>query len=247
MQDYRKYLRTQPLDSLSVEQRQLLKFPFFELFTKQYRAKTFSVVALAGTVCMGHYAVMSWVPAWINQLTGTLAVQERSIATLFQDSGAILAAASGGFMIMSVGRAWSFRIAFIGSLVSCITMFVTTKSVGPCLHAWLFVVGFFVIAPYTYLFIYVPELFETRLRATAFAFSIQFGRVFAGLAAILGGQLISAFGGSYAMGGACVSLFFIAGVIATFFLPKSSGLVSKANFSIPPAQTEQDAQAVASV
>jgi MFS family permease len=105
-------------------------------------------------------------------------------------------------------------------------MFLTTKTFGPALLAWSFVAGFFVIAPYTYLFIYVPELFDTRLRATAFGLSIQFGRVFAGLAAILGGQLIGLFGGSYATAGACVSLFFLIGIVASFFLPYSDGSVA---------------------
>ena len=106
-------------------------------------------------------------------------------------------------------------------------MFLTIKSFGPQLVGWACIEGFLVLAPYTYLFIYVPELFDTRIRATAFGFSIQCGRIFAGLAAILGGQLVSLFDGSFAMAGACVSLVYIIGLIATFFMPASSGTVSE--------------------
>ena len=68
------------------------------------------------------------------------------------------------------------------------------------------------------MFIYVPEIFETKLRATAVGFCIQFGRVAAAAAAITGGQLIGIFGGSYAMAGATVSLFYLVGIFASLFV-----------------------------
>jgi MFS family permease len=223
---YRAHLMKQPGEMLSDAQSKFLRFPFFELFTHSYLTKTVAIVAMSSTTCMGYWAVVAWIPAWINQLTGTAAVQERSLAMLIQNLAAILAAASGGWIVLRLGRAWSFRMAFIGSLISCIAMFLGTKVFGPALLTWISLAGFFTVAPFTYLFIYIPELFETRLRATAFGFSMQFGRIFAGLAAIMGGQLISLFGGSYATAGACVSLLFLLGIIASFFLPYSDGCVS---------------------
>jgi MFS family permease len=223
---HRDRLRNQTQQSLSREEAEFLRFPFVELFTAKYLRKTVIVAALASTVCMGHYAVVSWIPAWINQMTGGQAVSERSYAMLFQNFGAIVAALTGGYVVMRIGRAWAFRLAFMGAFVTCVAMFLLTKSYGPVFLIWTLITGFFVIAPYTYLFIYVPELFETRIRATAFGFSIQFGRVFAALAAIAGGQLIGMFGGSYALAGACISLLFLVGIVASFFLPLSKGEVS---------------------
>jgi hypothetical protein len=43
--------------------------------------------------------------------------------------------------------------------------------------------------------------------------------VFAALAALAGGRLIAVFGGSYALAGACVSMLFLVGILASFFLP----------------------------
>lgn len=227
VQRYRAHLSKQPQGVLTGEQYKFLRFPFFALFSRAYLPKIVAVVALSSTACVGYWAVSSWIPAWINQLTGTVAVQERSLAMVAQNLGGILAAGTAGLVIIRLGRAWSFRVAFVGALLTCMAMFLSTKATGPILLGWIFLVGVFVHAPFPYLFIYIPELFETRLRATAFGFSMQFGRIFAGIAAIMGGQLISFFGGSYAIAGASVSLLFLVGIIASFFLPRSDGIVSR--------------------
>ena len=218
-------LKRKPKHELSVSESKLLQFTFFELFEWQNLRKVLIVCTLASTAMAGQYAVVSWIPAWINQLTGTNAVQERSIATIVLNSGAIFGALTGGFVITLLGRAKSFRFAFTGAFICCLGLYLTVKSFGFPLLAWALVAGFFVMAPYTYLFIYVPELFSTHLRATAFGFSIQTGRIFAGILALVGGQLVSAFGGSYALAGACVASVYIIGFIISFFLPKSDGSV----------------------
>ncbi len=221
----RRRLKGAGREGLAGADSRLLRSPFVQLFSRENLARTVVVVILASTACIGTYAVISWIPAWVNQLTGTLAVAERSYTVMARDLGAILAAATGGIFVLWLGRRNAFRMAFTGALVSCIAMFLTVKAFGTGLFAWAFVVGFFVLAPYTYLFIYVPELFDTRLRATAFGFSIQLGRIFAGIAALIGGQLIGLFGGSYARACACVSLVYIVGLVATFFMPHSDGVV----------------------
>ena len=227
VREARKKLEEENKENLTEHDRNLLTLPIVELFTnKENRNKVLVLVTLSSAVCIGTYAVISWVPAWINQLTGHAAVQERSWAVIARNIGAILGAGSAGFFVLKFGRRWSFRIAFIGALIGSLTMFLTVKSFGPHLVGYAAIEGFFVLAPYAYLFIYVPELFDTRLRATAFGFCIQCGRTFAAIACVVGGQLVAFFGGSFALAGACVSLVYIIGLIATFFMPESSGEVS---------------------
>jgi len=224
VQAQRTRLRQKPQAELTSSEREFLRFTLPELF-RQHAGKLTVLVLLASTVCIGNFAITAWIPAWVNQLTGTSAVRERSFAAISQNLGAIAGAITGGVVVLKLDRPLAFRLAFAGSFLSCVVMFLTTSMFDARLIAWSFVVGFFVMAPYTYLFIYVPELFETRLRATAFGFSIQMGRIFAGLAAILGGKLIAVLDGSYARAGAIVSLFFLVGIAASFFMPKSTGVV----------------------
>jgi MFS family permease len=226
MHEARRRLRQKPDAERSEAEKQLLGFTLAEVFRGGNMSRTAIVILLASTSIIGYWAVLSWIPAWINQLTGTLAVSERSAAAIALNVGAILAAAAGGFIIDRLGRARAFRFAFTGALASCCAMFLSVTSFGPALLAWAFVVGGLATLPFVFLFIYVPELFDTRIRGTAFGFSVQLGRVFAALAALAGGQLIGLFGGSYALAGASVATLYCVGIIVSFFLPDTTGEVS---------------------
>jgi len=226
IRSYRNSLRIKGRDQkLDANEAKYLQHPVLELFNRSNFAKTLTVAALASFVSIGCYAVIGWIPAWINQLMGSLAVNERSYAAISQSFGNILGAGTAGFLILAVGRKQAFRLAFVCALFVCPLMFLTTKQFGFPLIIWAFLAGFFVIGPFAYLFIYVPELFETHLRATAFAFVIQIGRVFAGLACLLSGQLVGLFGGSYAMAGASVASLYVLALLTTFFMPASPGEV----------------------
>jgi len=231
VRDYKNSLKTKERHQLNEHEVQYLRSPIFELFNRSNLMKTLIVTAMASFVSIGAYAVLAWIPAWINQLTASVAVQERSYAAISQSFGNMLGAATAGLLILSIGRKWTFRLSFAGALIVCPLMFLTTKTFGTPVLIWAFLAGYFVMAPYTYLFIYVPELFETRLRATGFAFVIQAGRIFAGLACLLSGQLVGLFGGSYAMAGASIASLYVLALIAAFFMPTSPGEVSEASIN----------------
>ncbi len=106
-------------------------------------------------------------------------------------------------------------------------MFTTVKSFGIMLLIWAFALGAVSILPFVVLFVYVPELYATRIRSTAFGFSYNSGRVFAALAAVFGGQIIAACGGSYAVGAGTVASVYLIGAAASFFMPKTNGTVER--------------------
>jgi MFS family permease len=195
------------------------------LLAPAYIKKISVVLTLASTSIVGYWAVLSWIPAWINQLTGTTATAERSLAAIVLNVGSIFGAAFLGFAFDKLGRKQAFAYSFVGALISCIGMFMTVKTFGPALLCWVFSVGLFATAPFVPLFIYVPELFPVNLRATAFGVSVQTGRLFAATAAIIAGKIISVMGGSYAIAGSCVALVYLVGAATCLFLPRSSGEV----------------------
>jgi MFS family permease len=216
--EYKQRLRAKPKGALSEEEAAILRPTIMQIFSRENRARTLLSICLASTAIVGYWAVLSWIPPWINQLTGTAAVQERSFAAFALNIGAICSAFLAGSMVIYLGRRASFAIGYMGALICCLGMFLTTKTFGMPLVAWCFAVGFFAVVIFTLLFIFVPESFETKLRATAMGFCIQVGRLVAALAALTGGQLISLFGGSYAMAGATVALFYVVGIVASAFV-----------------------------
>jgi len=209
------------------QEKDLLRNPFFQLFSKENRRATLTVATMASSCIMGYWAVLSWIPAWINQITGTDAVSERSITTICMNAGLILCGFFGGKLVDVFGRSRCFLIGSVASFLCCVGMFTTVKSFGLPLLVWAFAIGAASILPFVVLFVYVPELFATRIRSTAFGFSYNSGRVFAALAAIFGGQIIAASGGSYAVGAATVSAVYLIGAVVSFFMPATTGVVEK--------------------
>ncbi len=142
MREYKQRLRAKPKAELSVQEAELLKFTFPQIFKGGNVSKTLLVTALASTAIVGYWAVLAWIPPWINQLTGTAAVQERSITAIVLNIGAIVSCLLTGLLVTKFGRRASFCISFLGALVCCIGMFFTTKAFTSTLLVWAFFIGF---------------------------------------------------------------------------------------------------------
>lgn len=207
----------------SEEENRILRLTVFDLFDKDNLSKLKVVVALTSTAIIAWWAVLAWIPAWVNQLTGELAVEQRSFAMFFKDTGMILSGFLGCFLIAKLGYKRCLFLTFIIAFLSCIGMFLTVKHFGPALLAWVLVVGFFCHLPFVVLWSYIPELFDARIRSTAFGVAFNIGRFAAALAALGSGELVGLFGGSYALAASTFASVYILGLIPTALMPKTSG------------------------
>lgn len=225
VQELKHNIRIKPRELRSDSEAKLIRFTFPELFSNENLSKLMVVGALASSSIIGYWAVLAWIPAWINQITGTQAIAERSQAAMVMNIGAVIASLLGGYMMNWFGKANAFRLTFVGAFVSCVGMFMAVKAFGLALLTWVFFVGAFGTLPFVFIFTYVPELFRANLRGTAFGFTVQSGRIFAGFAALAAGQIIQAFGGSYAVAGSCVAMIYLIGLASTFVMPETSGEV----------------------
>ncbi len=208
---------------LTAEDKVMLKSTFLSLWDKQYVHRTVVVGLLTSCAIIAWWAVLSWIPAWINQLTGTLAVAERSHVMLFKDVGMICSGLFGGFLIHRFGYKASMAGAFILAFVATAGMFMSFKTFNPMIFPFVACVGFFAHIPFVLLWSYIPELFETRIRSTAFGVTYNVGRTFAAVAAIASGQLIGFFSGSYAMAATTFASIFLVGAVVALFMPVPSG------------------------
>lgn len=194
-----------------------------ELFNEKYKSRTLAVVAVASAAIVTWWAVIAWIPAWINQLTGELAVSERSHAMFLKDIGMILSGVLGGWVISKLGYKKTMVMAFIMSFVCAVGMFQTTSTFGFPLLCWVLSVGFFAHLPFVVLWMCIPELFEARIRSTAFGFTYNIGRFAAALGALGSGALITVFNGSYAMAATTVASIYIVGAIGSLLMPETTG------------------------
>jgi hypothetical protein len=64
-------------------------------------------------------------------------------------------------------------------------------------------------------------LFPTRVRATGQGLCFNAGRLLAAVGALAQGQLVSAYGGSYAKAGSIVTLVYVAGLFLIWLAPET--------------------------
>src|SRR5262249_37116540 len=80
--------------------------------------------------------------------------------------------------------------------------------------------GFFSLGQYSWMPVWLPEQFPTRIRATGMAFAFNAPRFIAFLGPIFAGQLIVTFGG-FGPAATTIAVIYVVGFVAAFFLPET--------------------------
>jgi MFS family permease len=153
----------------------------------------------------------------------------RGINGIIQNVGAFFGMLSFTFLCQKIGRKPAFAIGFIMAMFATIAFFRLYN--GPS-TAWLVgIMGFCQLALFAGFAVYLPELFPTRLRSTGTSFCYNVGRYVAAsgpitlgtLAGLLAPKTAPLADKLQAFRDACtwMSLFFLVGLIALFFLPET--------------------------
>lgn len=223
---HREELRKKETHELTSEDKSLLRLPLTELIRGEARGRLLVTALLGASAVVGYWACVAWIPAWVNQLTASEAINERSMATTIFSVGGLAGCFLTPLMLDRIGRKNTMKVAFGGGFLATICMFLTVKSYGPELMAWCLAVGILTNIQFTALQIYIPEAFGTQVLGTATGIIFGAGRIFAVALALCGAQLIALYGGSYAMASATLSLAYAVGFVASFWLYKTSGEVA---------------------
>jgi MFS family permease len=181
-------------------------------------AITFAAVALIGT-----WGSVQWLPLWADQLAGRDLPQAKAMTMFMQSVGAIGGCFVGPWIGGRSGRRPAYFTLCLASLVSCAVLFRTVHTFGAVFLFWAFLVGAATAAFYGWLPLYLPELFPTRARATGQGLSFNAGRILAAGGALVQGQLVAHYGGSYAKAGAIVTLVYLAGMLLIWLGPETKG------------------------
>jgi MFS family permease len=199
------------------------KNPLKLAFNKENRTDTLVCSIMASSAIVGYWAGISWIPAWINQLTGAEAVEERSAAMMCLSVGGILGCLIVPWLVEKLGYRKTFLASYAGCLLSTLGMFLTIGRYSEIINLWTFIVGIIIVVPFTVLTLYICDCFATHVLGTASGIAWGAGRIFAALAGICTGPIIAAFGGSYGMAAATVELVYLVGFVAAFWV-KEYGL-----------------------
>jgi MFS family permease len=175
------------------------------------------------SITMGWWAVSSFLPTFVSGLVHDprSAAFYAGWAGALYNFGEIVGCVAMGFLADIWGRRPTTIVYLLGSFVIVPIVFFGLASVDAVTLAQV-VAGFFTGGLYSWYTIHTPELFPTRIRATAISIVFSGSRYLAMLGAITAGTLVTILGGFDK-----VVLYFapvyLLGIVGLFLLPETRG------------------------
>lgn len=211
--------------TLDDEEHQLTRFTLVDLFAeKSIRRQTVLVFLMSLATTVGFWSISTWVPRFVGQIaahSGLPAAQWASYTGMCYTLGSVTGYIALGFLADRFGRKPITILWFVMAWVLTPVLFFSTKSLG-----WLLVLAYinaiFSNGQYTWMPVWLPELYPTRMRATALAFAFNAPRFVAFLGPLLAGAMIVQFGG-FGRAAMVLSLIYIVALASAPFLPETKG------------------------
>jgi len=211
--------------ALSQKDKSFARFTFLELFAEPaIRRQTIIVFLLSLTTTVGWWGISTWVPPYIGSVAnraGLNAQQWASYAGMAYTAGSITGYAAFGFLADAFGRKPVTIVYIVVAFLLTPVLFLWTQGLS-LLLVMAFVNAVFTNGQYSWMPVWLPELYPTRIRATAIAFAFNAPRFVAFLGPIFAGTLIVYFGG-FGHAATIVALIYFVGLIAVMFLPETRG------------------------
>ncbi len=167
-----------------------------ELFAPEHR-RNLAVGAIAfGGLLIGYWASLSWIPAWIQTFfPPSEGSTQRAVATMWQGSAAVVGCTLAGWSADRIGRIPTIVISYAGCFLSSALLFLTNDHFSEVIYAESAALGFFIGLAQAIMYVYLPELFPTRIRATAVGFCLNAGRLSTAIAVLFVGVIVRTLGG----------------------------------------------------
>jgi MFS family permease len=210
---------------LAEEEKALVRFTVVDLFVEpEIRRRTILVFLGSLTTTLAWWGISTWVPPYVGSVAakaGLPAQQWASYAALSYNFAAIIGYASFGFIADRFGRKPVTMAFFAMALLLTPVLFLCTQDLSLLLVVAA-INGFFSLGQYSWMPVWLPELFPTRVRATGMAFAFNAPRFIAFLGPLLAGQLIVTFGG-FGPAATTIATIYVLGFFAVLFLPETRG------------------------
>jgi MFS family permease len=209
---------------LGAADQALTRFTIVDLFAEPaMRRQTIVVLLMSLTTTVGWWSISTWVPQFIGTVAGggKPDSQWASYAGMAYTTGSVIGYASFGFLSDAFGRKPLTIIYMLLALVLTPVLFLWTQNLTLLLVLAL-INAIFSNGQYSWMPVWLPELYPTRMRATAMAFAFNAPRFVAFLGPLFAGTLIQYFGG-YGYAATILSLIYVVGLTAAFFLPETVG------------------------
>ena len=211
--------------ALSAEDQALARFTVADLFAEPViRRRVMLAFLMSLATNFAFWGISAWTPLYMAAeatKAGLPGQQWASYAAMANNGAAIIGYIAFGFLADACGRK-ATTIAYVAlGFLSVPMVFLWSHDLGLILWATAFS-GVFVSGQYTWMAAWLPELFPTRVRATATAFVFNTPRLIAWTGPLLSGWIISKAGG-FSTAAVTIATIYILGLAAAPFLPETRG------------------------
>ena len=211
--------------ALEGENAALVRFTLVDMFAEPaVRMRLVLTFIMSLSVTIGYWGVSSFVPAYVGTVAAAQGLPPQyyaGLVGLVQNIGALLGFASFGFLADHFGRKPTTMLYYLLCLILTPLVYLGIKDIYLLVLAFA-VYGFFIQGCFAWTPIWLPELFPTRMRATAAGFIFNAPRLISAIAPLIAGTIIVGLGG-YGRAATIIGLFYILGLFAVPFLPETRG------------------------
>jgi MFS family permease len=211
--------------ALAAEDHALTRFTVADLFADPVvRKRAIIAFLMSLTTTVAWWGISTWVPPFVAAAAGKAGLPAQtwaSYAAMSYNAAAIAGYIGLGFLADRFGRKPIVMIFFAASFVLTPALYMWTSD--PHLLVLIAAInGFFTLGQYSWMAVWLPELFPTRMRATGMAFAFNAPRFIAFMGPLFAGMLIAQFGGFSKMA-VTFSFIYILGFVVVPFLPETKG------------------------
>jgi len=189
------------------------------VFKKPYLGVTLIGIILATVPLLGGWGCFAWIIPWASEVGSpelkAQILQTRSIASII---GSGLAAV----IALKIGRRSCYFVSCLFALIISQYIFWFASPTDSNFLIFVALWGFFNGIFFGWLPFFLPELFETKVRATGAGVSFNYGRILTAATIFLTPWLKAMFDGNHAQVGQITSLIFILGMVAVILAPDTS-------------------------
>ena len=211
--------------ALAEHERALTRFTVVDLFaTPSLLRQTVIVFLVSLTTTLAWWSISTWVPPYIASVAAKASLpgpQWASYAGMSYTLGGVVGYVAFGFLADAFGRKPITILYMVLAWVLTPVLFLWTHDLSLLLVV-AFLNAIFSNGQYSWMPVWLPELYPTRMRATAIAFAFNAPRFIAFLGPLLAGQLIVTFGG-FGPAATTIATIYVLGLVAVLFLPETRG------------------------
>jgi MFS family permease len=203
----------------------LARFTVADLFAEpEIRRRVALACLISLATNFAYWGILTWIPPYVAAAAaqaGLDAQRWASYAGMAYSGASVIGYVAFGFLADAFGRKPITMLYVVAAFAAVLFLFLWAQDLAVMLTG-AGLCGAFVAGQYTGLAAWLPELFPTRMRATAAAFVFNTPRLIAWIGPVISGWIIANLGG-YGNAALAISLVYIVSLVAAPFLPETRG------------------------